>query len=354
MSKSLLLLPGVIVTLALATPALAIDGLVGAWSFDETSGSTSFDSSGSGVHGTIVGASPTQQGVIDGALAFTEPSYVDLTQFTTQQPSAPQHLANLAVGSISVWFRVDSIDPSSSMRPILYLGNNDISPNDEAIVIEVGHGAAAGSVLYFTYYLHGSTPLCFDSVVDLTIGEWHHFVVTVGQNFNTAYLDGVEMIDRDYNAGTANDRAFFSDVPNPNVLWFGKGYAKELAELRYHEGLIDDLQIYDRPLTAVEVETLWLAGQSPAPLFTRGDTNRDGNFDIADPIRTLAALFGTGPQLECESAGDSNDDGALDLADAIHSLGGIFGSGPMPSAPFPTCGAEPTADTLSCVLPACS
>jgi hypothetical protein len=86
-----------------------------------------------------------------------------------------------------------------------------------------------------------------------------------------------------------------------------------------------------------------------AQRFTRGDTNADGDFNIADVITTLSALFASG-SLTCDDAADTNDDGALNIADAIYSLSTLFASGPEPPAPYAECGVDPTTedDDLDC------
>ena len=84
-----------------------------------------------------------------------------------------------------------------------------------------------------------------------------------------------------------------------------------------------------------------------ATQFIRGDVNGDGGVDIGDAIATLDYLF-TGGCINCDDAADSNDDGAIDVADGIQILGYLFsGTGDLP-APFPTCGTDPTPDTLEC------
>ena len=327
--------------IAIAGTASAQQGLVAEYSFEEASGNTILDTSGSNLNGQLIGASRVA-GVEGNALNFVEPDFAGIPGAT----GVPQSLASLSTGTISVWFRLESIPQTSALQPIVYLGNNQISPQDRAIVIELGHGVPGGSVLYFTYYFNGSTPLCFDSVVDLNVQQWYHFVVVVGQNFNTAYLDGVEMVNRDYNAGTANDRAFFADVPDPSVLWLGTGYAKELPELRYLNGQIDEFRIFDRPLTEAEVQGLYnVAG--PAQ-FIRGDVNNDGRLDIADPIRVIEWLFIDPTPLDCLGAADANDDGAVNVADPISALASLFNAGAPPAAPYPNCGADQTPDTLPC------
>ncbi len=87
--------------------------------------------------------------------------------------------------------------------------------------------------------------------------------------------------------------------------------------------------------------------------FTRGDSNADGSFNIADAVATLNVLFPIGPPPTppCRDALDSNDDGSLNIADAVASLGTLFPTGPpLPlPPPFPGCGVDPTADPLDCL-----
>ncbi|MFN0059041.1 MAG: galactose oxidase-like domain-containing protein [Planctomycetota bacterium] len=83
--------------------------------------------------------------------------------------------------------------------------------------------------------------------------------------------------------------------------------------------------------------------------LVRGDCNDDSFINIADPVLALDLLFGTGSAPTCLDACDANDDGAFNIADPIFSLVHLFESGSAPPAPFPACGADPTADGLDCV-----
>jgi len=87
---------------------------------------------------------------------------------------------------------------------------------------------------------------------------------------------------------------------------------------------------------------------SSLPLFSRGDCNGDGQFNIADPIFVLGYLFSNGPAPGCEDACDANDDGQINIADAIRKLAALFSGGAPPPAPFPGCGPDPTPDAISC------
>lgn len=82
--------------------------------------------------------------------------------------------------------------------------------------------------------------------------------------------------------------------------------------------------------------------------FSRGDCNQDASVDISDSIGLLSDLFAGGVPSGCDKACDSNDDGSKDIGDVIFILGFLFDGGAQPLAPFVTCGADPTADTLTC------
>jgi len=91
---------------------------------------------------------------------------------------------------------------------------------------------------------------------------------------------------------------------------------------------------------------------APEAFFLRGDVSGDGDIDIADPIATLAYLFGGAP-LACLDAADTNDDGTVDIADPIGLLAYQFSGGPPPGAPFPACGLDSSDDSLGCAMPSC-
>ncbi|MFN0059101.1 MAG: plastocyanin/azurin family copper-binding protein [Planctomycetota bacterium] len=82
-------------------------------------------------------------------------------------------------------------------------------------------------------------------------------------------------------------------------------------------------------------------------LFIRGDTNSDGQIDVADPITLLGHLFLQEPEPACTDAADATDDGTLNIADAILQLSYLFGGGTLP-APFPQAGADRSSDALYC------
>lgn len=92
----------------------------------------------------------------------------------------------------------------------------------------------------------------------------------------------------------------------------------------------------------------------PESSFRRGDSNADGNHDIADGVFILNFLFLGREAPPCEDAADANDSGAVDIADASYLFGHLFLGTAAPLAPFPGCGMNLAVDGLTCVDGGCA
>lgn len=87
--------------------------------------------------------------------------------------------------------------------------------------------------------------------------------------------------------------------------------------------------------------------------FVRGDVTCDGVVDGAD-VAALSIIIPGGPPPPCQDAADINDDGVLSPLDLVQLISYVNTGGPPPSAPFPTCGFDPTPlDGLSCLTSCC-
>ncbi|MEM7164065.1 MAG: dockerin type I repeat-containing protein [Planctomycetota bacterium] len=92
----------------------------------------------------------------------------------------------------------------------------------------------------------------------------------------------------------------------------------------------------------------------PVTNFLRGDCNNDGAINITDAVWFIdhyLALPPIGPEGPCPAASDVNNDTLIDIADLSYLLGYLFALGPPPSAPFPACGNDPTADCDGSICP---
>ena len=89
-------------------------------------------------------------------------------------------------------------------------------------------------------------------------------------------------------------------------------------------------------------------------LYRRGDSNDDRLVDITDAVFTLDYLFLGGAAPRCADSADADDNGVLDLADPVYTLQFLFTGGTPPPPPYPSCGIDPTPDSLPHCLEDCA
>lgn len=241
-----------------------LDDYVAYWSFNETSGQIAHDESSSELDGEVHGA-VWAEGISGNALDFNGiNNYVDISD----NEGYPDAIGSLSQGTISVWFKFDLMPDSNTILPVFYLGNRTGGGDNSCVIIEVGHFWPT-SLLFFTVYAAQDEPvLCFDSNFELDVGTWYHFAIVVGSDFNTGYLNGEEMTDRHYNFGDSSDTNFFNDIPDKQVCWIGSGCVSFFSGTNYFDGKIDEIRIYDSPLSGDEISQYYqsvLDGTAPVP-----------------------------------------------------------------------------------------
>lgn len=252
--------------------------LVGYWSFDEPEGEVFFDRSQFNNHGKIIGAEIIP-GLKGNALYFD--GVDDFATISGENENPPEVLKDLGSGSISLWFRVDHIPPENGIAPVLYYGAAEkcdfFDASNQGLIIEVGHSPVhyRSERLYFTLWKNGCglPSFCYDSNDPIETGEWYHFVVIVGENYNTGYLNGKEMTNRRYNFGNSSYSQFFEDAVVHERLWLGKGFWDRNPQ--YFEGAIDEIKIYDRVLSDGEIKTLYESPGEPLGRFPAKNNDYD-------------------------------------------------------------------------------
>lgn len=246
-----------------AATSNAQDGLVAHWSFDSLYNNTFIDHVSNTTGGTVFGAQLVP-GPVGNALEFD--GINDYARIPGNNMAPPSVLSNLTEGSISVWFRVDDIPMGFGIRPIFYYGKENpcifFDAANEGMIIEVGHSPIHNGSrrLYFTMWTNGCTypSFCYDSWNPIVEGQWYHYVAVVGANFNTGYLNGQLMTDRKYNFGNTSTHEFFSDCLAHENLWIGRGFWD--SEDMFFDGAIDEIKIFDHPLNAIDVASLYAEG----------------------------------------------------------------------------------------------
>jgi hypothetical protein len=292
---------------ALSLPAQTIDNYFCYWSFNESSGDVAHDASDRGFDGAISGATWVE-GIVGGALEFDG---VDDVVVISDGDGYPDLIGSLTEGTISVWFKFKTVPGMNEIYPLFYLGDGLGGATQSSLIIEIGHFAPE-SKLYFTITVDGHIPLCFDSEAHLHPDRWYHFAAVVGPGFNTGYLDGQEMINRDYNYGGPEGHEFFSDLPNKKACWIGQGFLYHDPTLQTAEAVIDEIRIYDRRLGAQEILAYY---ESVTGL--PGDLDGDGLVSTSD----LLMLLGMWGACDADCPADLDGDGVVGTSDLLLLLG---------------------------------
>ena len=239
------------------------DNLIGWWKLDETSGTNAADSSGGGSNGTLTTPLPQWQasgGRLGGALLFTGQvgQSVTINDATALNPTT-------AI-SASAWVNASSW---SGNNRILQKGNTD---NQYRLLAEAGK---------FVWEIAGVGRL---ETALPPVNQWVHVAGTYDGDRMVIYFDGVEI------AALAVTGA----VPvTTSPLHLGTKTAASGAQ-NHLNGMLDQVRLYGRALTASEVSLLSLEGNTvsiaASDASARKGTGDTGLFTVSRTGPTTSAL----------------------------------------------------------------
>ncbi len=279
--RSLLLLPVV-----LTVPAHA--ALQGWWKFDEASGSTAADSSGQVAANGILSAGATFQpaaGKFGGAVYFNGTSgFVDAGDLPRFEFSASQSF------TVACWYKSDGDETIAEYQTNNGLvskgyghatnGTGAVNTYDPLGYYQLQFNGAAGNPnSYFQFDSRQSSsantafrfPTAFPTgSIDVVNNNWHHFVVVIDRVAATPackmYLDNALYQTKNIIAGAGNGQ--WAMGTNNSVLLFGDHLD------RYTKGWMDDIGIWDEPLTLAQINAIYTNG-----IAGLGDIDNDGLAD---------------------------------------------------------------------------
>jgi hypothetical protein len=231
MSKKLVYLSSFVLVLCLVFTSIAEcadPGLVAWYRFD----GDALDSSGNELHGTEMGDPTYEAGVFGQAISLDgDGDYVDcgldpkfdITEFIT----------------VTYWIKVVAFD--RGWNTVFSRGDDSWRSSRAGTenFMEAAVGGTAGN------YTFGVTPV--------DDGEWHHIGWVYDGTMNYLYLDG-EIDATEENSGQITVSSF--------PLYIGENSG---ATGRFWNGLIDDVQIYNRPLTQAEIQIVMQSSAGDYP-----------------------------------------------------------------------------------------
>jgi hypothetical protein len=240
---------------AVVGQALAADDpyLVGWWMFDEGSGTVAKDSSGHGNDGTLNGDPQWVSGYSGGALKFDgTDDYLDCGNDAS---------LDLTAWTIAFWLNsAQNKDWSAYVVKGL-----DAAENYEVLTYGDGH---MHMPILFT---GGNRTMGNTAPGTVVVGEWAHFTYTYSSTTGRRFYKDGGLIFSDAESGT------------PQVSTEVLTIANERPMTRFTNGMMDDVRIYNRVLTAGQVKAISTGG---VPVYGKaeGPTPADGALAVTMPL----------------------------------------------------------------------
>ncbi|MCF7844477.1 MAG: DUF4215 domain-containing protein [Kiritimatiellales bacterium] len=259
----------------------AHNSLVGYWPFDTGSGYTAFDGSVSGNNGTLTNMTVADWVSTVPSVSFTNSGSLDFDG-SNDYVSVPNGggLNARSSGSIALWVKwsgsQDAGFGSYVYGPVIARQNDG---NWSQHIIGLDASAPATSQIKWLPYTYNNCTVV--GVTNVGDGAWRHVVITYENGSHKIYING-SLDGSGSCTGTIEDD---SDIPLTIGAWSGAGTG-------YATALIDEVRVYNKVLSPVEVA------------------------DLASGDKTIVAVCGNG-DIEGEEACDDSDTDAGDGCSAI-------------------------------------
>lgn len=228
---SLFITSFLVATIVISSAVSAQTDLVGHWKFDQIVGSTLYDESQYNNHGTLnngdgdelvagVVGSAIQLDGVDDYVEVPEDSSLDLSDEIT----------------ISAWIKVYDFNS----------GYSTLKPNNFGMMKFGGVGQSGDYLLYLNL---DSVPTAFQPTWTLQENAWYHFTATYDESQVVIYLNGGSLAGG-YQQSWSESRQFGLGNGDGELLI---GNSLTWHSNPYFNGVIDELRIYSRALSAAEV-----------------------------------------------------------------------------------------------------
>ncbi len=208
--------------------------LVGWWKFEAGAGDNVIDFSGHGNHGTIVDKVLWVPGQFNLALEFLGDNmgHVEL----------PARMVTTASGSVALWVNTDLTD-NDGMFWYGTEGGGDGFGGENEVHIHVDAPGVLG------FGMEGATDVRLDGPMLAGTG-WNHVAATWDRT------DGCRLY---FNGLQADFQAYTGNVADLAVIRLGR----PANNFRFHDGLLDDVRLFDHAITAAQVNEIMTKGEDP-------------------------------------------------------------------------------------------
>jgi len=225
-----------------ATPTITT-GLIGYWTFNETSGSTASDSSGNGNNASVINGGAWVAGESAGSVLLDgiDDCVVVPTSTTMETTSGSV--------TVSAWVKVEANGQWQAIaRKVLQDGTHVFPFSAYDLIVEdtgtpLPRMAVSGT--------DGTRGVAYGSTA-LNYGQWYHLAGVYDGSAVRIYVNGNQ-------AGSAAFSGALIQTGQP-LLIGRNGIGGDILK-----GSVDELRVYNRALSAAEIQTLAAPGTSPVP-----------------------------------------------------------------------------------------
>jgi len=240
------------------------DGLLGYWKLDDGTGTTAADASGYGRNGTLTN-SPTWSADTPTTMDFSDPYSLSFDRSDNDYVSiaGTPDIDGLQRLTLATWVKLDST-PSGYMR-FITLGNNKagLRYHDQDLQFYV---TINGGVYYAT------------KTNALTSGTWYHVAGTYDGSQMLLYLNGVEQAGPGISGTVAAGDGVELSGPSSFTL----------------DGWLDDARVYNRALSATEIEAL---ANGEHPETYQATTSLDTELNVSGTLTLNSGRLEASPSL---------------------------------------------------------
>jgi hypothetical protein len=238
-----------VLSLVLAAAAGAADpDLAAYWKFDDGAGSVAVDATGNGNDGEFVGDPKWVPGKLGGALEFDGDDYLNCGNGPSLQITEQI--------TIAFWFKVEAFQ--NTWEAFMAKGDDSYRTSRGGGTGDATHMGISGTSV-------GGGNGWFNGTVIVTDNQWHHMTATYDGTAGRIYIDGVLDVTSE-GTGQINESTY--------DLWIG---ANSQQSGRFFHGLLDDMRIYSRALSEVEILGVMAGGGAEYPKAS-APTPADGSY----------------------------------------------------------------------------
>jgi hypothetical protein len=213
-------------------------------------GTTWYDISGNNNHGTLVNG-PTYSSANGGSISFD-----GVNDYVNCGYSSLFDLATTK--TVAIWINSRSFDGGFQTNDIVNTDNLIVKRTWQFNAYDSNNDNSDASISIYSVGTGGGDRAIATTTEVLKTNQWQHIAFTTPDRLATAsrikiYLNGIEQSVNDFSSGTFGEANTLS-INNP--LCIGRRAENNLADLHFN-GLLDDLRIYSRVLSPLEIKQIY-------------------------------------------------------------------------------------------------